>query len=641
MMRRNMSPVETKRDTNMMLFLRSRAEARLFHFRSSIRDTMLAGCCLAGVLLLFMNSSASAGPRDAQWKQVEKAVQQGLPRTAITNLEPIIAGALKDQAYAEAVKAIGEKIALEGNIEGNKPEERITRLQAEIAKAPKEMAPMLETLLAHWYWAYFQQNKWRFMQRTAAVEAPGQDFTTWDLTRLFAEIDKHFQKALAAEAALKATPVAAWNDLLQKGTMPDSLRPTLYDFIAHEALEFYTSGEQAAAKPEDAFELSADRPIFDSPEKFLAWNVGQETSPERSGSSHPSEESPVIRAIGLYQALLRFHKNDPAPALAFADADLERLTWGWNTAFGENKNARYKAALEEFIRKYADWDISALAYERQGRVLQQESDLVEAHKLAERGAELFPKSPGGKLCRNLVNEIEAKSASITTERVWQCETNGAGACPILNVRYRNVDAVYFRAIPCDWEAFLQKRYHRPENMNGEERREILKRPAALEWSERLPPTTDYQEKTFTTAVPANLKPGFYFIAASHAPKFGEKDNLVSIAPVWVSDLALVTRTRGARIEGFVLGVDSGEPIKGAEISVWHLDNGGNTVADPALATDENGFFSMDAGRNRGYLFRARYEGRELASEGEWWSYGWENPEPRPQAQTVFFTDRAL
>ena len=31
---------------------------------------------------------------------------------------------------------------------------------------------------------------------------------------------------------------------------------------AHEALAFYTSGEQAAAKAEDAFEIVADSPIF-------------------------------------------------------------------------------------------------------------------------------------------------------------------------------------------------------------------------------------------------------------------------------------------------------------------------------------------------------------------------------------------
>ncbi|MGA3182028.1 MAG: hypothetical protein ABSF38_16940, partial [Verrucomicrobiota bacterium] len=82
--------------------------------------------------------SLRAGPRDDLWRQVNDAVQKGLPQTAITNLEPIIAGALKDKAYAEATKAIAKKIALEGNIQGNKPEEKIIRLEAEMARAPKE-----------------------------------------------------------------------------------------------------------------------------------------------------------------------------------------------------------------------------------------------------------------------------------------------------------------------------------------------------------------------------------------------------------------------------------------------------------------------------------------------------------------------
>src|SRR6266436_2559390 len=171
------------------------------------------------LLLLFLlctTLAAMAGPRDAQWRKVQDAINHGLPRTAITNLEPIISAALREKAYAEAVKAIGERIALEGNIEGNKPEEKITRLEAEIAKAPREMVPVLDTLLAHWYWQYFQQNKWRFMQRTTTAEPPGKDFTTWDLPRLFEQIDRQFKKALTADKILKATPVGAWDDLLQK-----------------------------------------------------------------------------------------------------------------------------------------------------------------------------------------------------------------------------------------------------------------------------------------------------------------------------------------------------------------------------------------------------------------------------------------
>src|ERR1035438_6398533 len=234
---------------------------------------------VALTMMMAAHFSLSAAQRDDLWKQANDAVAKGLPQTAITNLEPIIAGALKDKAYAEATKAIAKKIALEGNIQGNKPEEKIVRLEAEIVKAPKEMVPVMETVLAHWYWQYFQQNRWRFMQRTATAQPSGKDFTTWDLPRLFAEIDLHFQKALAAEKILKATPIAAWDGLLEKGTMPDSYRPTLYDFLVHEALEFYTSGEQAGAKAEGEFELLADSPILDDAEKFLQWNL---TKPARS-----------------------------------------------------------------------------------------------------------------------------------------------------------------------------------------------------------------------------------------------------------------------------------------------------------------------------------------------------------------------
>src|SRR5436190_315705 len=400
---------------------------------------------IALLVMPFLVLEAGASPRDAQWKQVQDAINKGLPKTAITNLEPIIQGALKDKAYAEAAKAIGRKLNLEANIQGNKPEEKITRLQSEISKAPKEMVPVLDTLLAHWYWQYFQQNRWRFMQRTATEAAPGKDFTTWGLSRLFLAISGQFQKALAAET--------------------------------------------------------------------------------------------ILKAIGLYQALLRFHKADPAPQLAFADVDLERLHWGWNTAFGEDKNTRYKAALQGFIRTYGDFDLSTLAIEHEARVLQQENDLVASHTLAERGARLFPGSPGNKLCRNLVAEIEAKSATISTERVWNCfEPGGAGtsatanpnACPTLTVHYRNVDVVYFRAVPCDWEIFLEKGHNRPENLSLEERREIISKPAAFAWSEQLPPTADFKEKTALLPAPRKLKAGFYFLVASHDPGFAEKENIVSM-----------------------------------------------------------------------------------------------------------------
>ena len=577
----------------------------------------------ASVLAVGLACSLPAADRAPQWKLVDDAINKGLPKTAITNLEPIIVGAMKEKAYGEAAKAIARKIVLEGNIQGNKPEEKITRMEAEMARAPKEMTPLLQTILANWYWHYFQQNRWRFMQRTATATAPGKDFTTWDLPRLFVEIDKHFQGALTASDLLKKTPVSAYDDLLQKGTVPDEYRPTMYDFIVQEALKFYLSGEQAAAKPQDAFEVSADDPIFAPAGEFIAW---------KPNLSEADADSPILKAIKLYQDLLKFHQKDTNPS-AYLDADLARLGYGHNIASGDNKNSRYTAALKKLTEQWADHDLTALALHQWARVVQGEGDLVEARKLAARGAKVFPKSYGGKLCQNLLAEIDTKSAGITTERVWNAPL------PKISVHYRNVTQVYFRAVAWDWSGFLKKQHSRPEWLNDAERKELLAKAPVLEWSAQLPPTDDFRERVEELPAPDKLKPGFYFLVSSHDKDFFDKENQVSFTDIWVSDLALVVRPRDGTLEGFVLEAVTGEPVVGAEVQPWHLDNNGKRIADDKLATDENGFFSMPGANNRGHLLRVRHNGRELGSMQDYASY--KPGKGTPHKQTVFFTDRAL
>ncbi|MBI4661607.1 MAG: hypothetical protein HY735_22520 [Verrucomicrobia bacterium] len=573
------------------------------------------------LLIVLLTASGQAASRDADWKKVEEAVQKGLPQTAIEALEPIIQGALKDKAFGEAAKAITRKIVLEGSLQGSKPEEKIVRLEAAMAKAPKELNPLLETILAHWYWHYFQSNRWRFMQRTATAQAPGKDFTTWDLARLFEEIDKHFQAALAAAGTLKKIPVSAYDDLLPRGSLPDAYRPTLYDFIAHEALKFYTSGEQAATKPQDAFEVLAGTAVLAAAEEFIDWKI------ETTDSG-----SPIVKALRLHQELLAFHRKDQE-ASAFIDADLARLVYAHNIAYGEEKDSRFKAALKTLVDKWADHELSALALHHWAGQVHREGDWVEARKLAERGADVFPNSAGGRMCRNLVVEIEAKSAGIVAEGVWNAPW------PKMEVRYRNIAKLHFRAVADDWERFLKRRYGGPGNLDENERRELLSKAPALEWSADLPPTDDFQERTETLTAPANLKPGFYFIVASPDPAFLERDNQISFTDVWVSDLALLLRPRDGNLEGFVLEANSGEPVTGAEVQAWMTDNQGNRRAQLLKKTDTNGFLSLDAIEKASYSVRVRHNGRELASQQD--RYVGPSDVARPFERTVFFTDRAI
>ena len=93
-------------------------------------------CMAAGVAFVVAQQD-----RASLWKQVAEADRKGLPRTGITATEKIYNSAMKAKNYPEAIKAIGKKITLEGNIEGNKPEEKITRMKAAIEAVPAEAGP--------------------------------------------------------------------------------------------------------------------------------------------------------------------------------------------------------------------------------------------------------------------------------------------------------------------------------------------------------------------------------------------------------------------------------------------------------------------------------------------------------------------
>ena len=571
-------------------------------------------------------AATPGGPREQQWKQVEEAMSKGLPRTAIEHLDPIIEGAVKDKAYAEAIRAIGQKVALEGTIQGNKPEEKIVRMEAELAKAPEPMKPVMEAILAHWYWHYFQNNRWRFMQRTATAAPPSDDITTWDLPRIFAEIDKHFAASLGAERLLKGTPVSEYDVLLDKGTMPDTYRPTLYDFVAANALEFYASGEQAAAKPQEAFEISAGDPIFGAVAEFVAWK------PETAET-----DSPKLKAVQLYQKLLQFHQGDKDKT-ALLHWDLERLRFGENTAFGEEKAARYKAALKRFVDQWGDHELSALARYYWAAVLQGENELVAAHQLAEQGSRAFPESPGGKLCYNLMRQIEARQLEISTERVWN------EPWPTIEIRYRNLTKVFFRLVPWNFEELIkgESGYH-PEQLDDARRRAVLARQPAMAWATDLEPTDDYQQRRKQIPAPNDLKPGFYFLLASDDESFSDNNHVVSYTAVWLSKLALVIRTRGGQtsIEGFVLDAQSGAPIEGAEVRAWAGRNwNGSWEPIEGGKTDAAGRFRIQGRHQRNNVLLVRHGDEQLGSARGYYVYG-SDQAPRPYERTVFFTDRSL
>jgi uncharacterized protein YfaS (alpha-2-macroglobulin family) len=592
---------------------------------------LLGTYALAGFGRVSPRTSEKPSAREEEWNKVADAEKQGLPKTALERVNPILERALKEKDYPEAIKALVKKIELESRTEGEfaGTAETIKRMRAAVATVPAEMRPVMHTILAHWWWSYAGPEDWDLHDRSVTLGPPDPDIRTWDRARIREQIGKSFADALSAEKELKATPIERYRFLLPAGSIPDKFRPTLYDFLAFEALGFYTSEEHAGPRPPGAYILSADSPIFGTVDEFLRWEP-------KTTDVH----SNTVKAIKLYQQLLSFHKDDRDRS-ALLDVDLHRLRFGATRAVGAAKNARYKAALEAFIKVNANHELAAMAQFCLASAVFGEGDLVKARAIAALGRKAFPDSPGGKLCSNLIGFIEARSAVVTTERVW------SDPPPRIAVTYKNVTKAYFRIVAADYIERMKGKAARPESVWAADAKPLLGEKPVLEFSHTLPGTADYRERTEFVPAPTNLKPGFYYLIVSHAEDFGDENSEVHFTGFWVSNLAIVTRQDDGKGEmaGLVTDNRTGEPIAGARVDAWSSITGG-WKPGKSTTTGADGRFRVAVdvvGPKNATPWHAvvvTHNGQQLASANDKtvsvsardeWTY----------ERVVFFTDRAL
>ena len=160
-------------------------------------------------------------------------------------------------------------------------------------------------------------------------------------------------------------------------------------------------------------------------------------------------------------------------------------------------------------------------------MLQQEGDLVEAHELAKQGAQAFPEHVRRQ-------DVLQPRAADRGQVVRRSPPSGCGTSrwPTIQVRYRNLTQVYFRVVRDDWVERIKSQAV-PARVA---RRRASARPCwprSRTWSGRpscRPPTIS-SERTEELPAPKDLKPGFYFLLASHDPGFGEQNNVVTFTDV--------------------------------------------------------------------------------------------------------------
>ncbi|HEY9257307.1 MG2 domain-containing protein, partial [Chitinophaga sp.] len=582
------------------------------------------------VLIFSSNKMMAQFNYDNSWKKITALEEKGLPKSALEVVNDIYAHAVKDKATAQQIKALIFQLKYNAQINDSSTLQNMQKMDQQITAATGAQKAILQSIKAEMLLRYFQSNRYKFYDRTDIANDEGTDVSTWGADKLHQQISASYQASLSDKALLEKTALTEFDPIIVKGNTR-ALRGTLYDLLAHRALEYFKSGESTVTNPANQFELT-DPAAFAPATTFAAHQFT--TTDNNSLQYH---------ALLILQELIRLHAGDKA---ALLDIDVERITYMNQVAVMENKGALYLQALQQMELAYTGQPevtdvlhLQAAYYLEQG---QSDKDgkgeaMKKAKAICEKAIALAPKSAGGVLCAETLNEIMAMSIELVTEAV------NVPALPFRAlVKYQNISKIYLRIVKVD-EAFLQSLQKAQNNYATKENaymKLILGRPVVKAWEQALPDPKDYITHKAEIKIDA-LPAGHYMLLSSVDPKFVIKNNPIAVHLTWVSGISYLENNDTY----YALDRSSGKPLSGIKVDVMKLRNGGdydNWILQQSLVTGKDGSIKVAPIKEGGRLrFHWKNGVDELYEDEYKYFYNYNEPNEKSVPQTFLFADRSI
>lgn len=520
---------------------------------------------------------------EKDWESVEKFELQGLPKSALELVENIYKKATKSGNQPQIIKSLLYKSKFALTIEEEAQLNVINDLNKEIANAKFPVKNILESILADLYWQYFQQNRWKFYNRTHTDEkVDSTDFRTWDLEALFAETQLHYEKSLENALLLQQEPLAKYDALLVLAENSKKYRPTLYDLLANRALDFLKTDERNLNKPTYKFEI-------DNPD-FLADNE-QFTKLELTSKDSTSQE---LLALKLYKNLTLFHQRDTNPD-ALVAVTLDRLQFVKNKAIFNDVTTLYLQTLHQLKEQFKNDEVVTQIHYQIASQLNLEADQYdskngddnrwkrkEALAICEEAIAKFPSSFGAENCKALKSSILAENITITHENYVPINKKSR-----LLVSYKNVNVLHFSLYKVNQKEYFW--FH--NNFNDSTRVAYIKKLKTHKvFSVSLKNENDYQTHSSEIIIP-EMTSGHYMILATKDSDLIQESNY-AYGFLQVTDLVLVENNVQTKNLYQVVNRNTGQPVANASVRLKNDVDRYDKPFDRTFVTDSKGFFEF-------------------------------------------------
>ncbi|WP_452226294.1 alpha-2-macroglobulin family protein [Lacinutrix cladophorae] len=517
------------------------------------------------MIVLFANfTQAQNQDYSNLWKEIEQLEQKGLTQSALKAVETISNKAKTDKNTPQIVKTLLYKSKYAITLEEDAQLKIVNDFKKEISQSISPTKNLLENLLANLYWQYFQDNRYKFYNRTKTEEKVDvTDFRTWDLQTLYKEINTYYQSSLENGLLLQQTNLENYSALLQEQKNSKTFRPTLFDLLNHNALSFYETDENSITKPAYKFEIDKADYLSEA-SVFSSFNIKSKDS-----------TSLQLHALKIYQDLIQFHSKDKSPK-ALADVNIKRLKFVRQHATFSNKDAIYLEALQAESKRFKNHTVSgiydfeiATSYFQQGAEYQPETKEEnrwknkEALALCNTVITQFSKSIAAQKCLVLKQQIEQQSLQITSEAHIPIQKEAR-----FLIRYKNLNDVSFIVYTISESQLeqLNKTYRKEEQLAF-----INKLESVTRWKNTLRNEKDYQTHTTEVILP-KLNNGRYIVFA----RPNKDTNTFGFANIQVTNLAVVEKAKQDKTTFQVINRNNGKPIPNAKLKISYLKNNNRT-----------------------------------------------------------------
>ncbi|MDR2083411.1 MAG: hypothetical protein LBP67_00220 [Bacteroidales bacterium] len=545
--------------------------------------------CLIVLLSSIILGAYAQTPYDykSKWNKVDEFFNKQLPESALKIIEEIEQHAKKENNSPEMIAVSIYKVKIASQYEENFQINAINDFEKIITTSNFPEKNIYYSLTAQLYTQYLRSNFWKISNLSNSTEK-SDDINTWSRENLLEKAYDYYLKSLDNSSKLQKIPIDDYKVILEQEENPDrNLRPTLYDILAFRTLTFLSDSENNLLGK-----------TLNNQDYLSTYNTFTRlVLPENTETNDYLELS-----MKLFQDILKFHYNDPAP---FIDAELLRLEFAYNniTDF-DGKDEKYLEALFSLERNFAQHEsasdimfaIANYYYNKASEYDPEISDeykdyFVKALAYCKKNYGQFPETKGGINCYNLMLEIE--NEDISNLVIAGC--NYPDEYFPASISFKNMKELYVRVVQIDFDdEFISKNIY--SNLQNDKTSDILlsKKPVE-EFKLDIPENIDYRTHTAEIILPP-LKIGAYAVIICNKDSFNKKNDKITIATFQITKLNSLLLDTDNNMEFIVSDRNSGHNLKNCNISFYITEGWGGNRKQTLVSkqtTDDKGKLTVN------------------------------------------------